>query len=85
MTSRGITPETRISLKASQFWSIVVVIAGAAGVLSNLFVSQVQLRKDHDEEVAERRAADKDMAEALTKHADIMREITREIDRLGRD
>jgi len=74
-----------VSLKASQFWGIIIVIGGAAGWLSSQDAAHGQLRKDHEKEVQERREADKNMADALTKHADIMREITREIDRMGRD
>lgn len=79
--SRAITPETRVSLKAGQFWGLIVVVGGAAGWLSTQSAALASLRNDHDREVLERQEADRGILASQERITEMLCELTRELDR----
>ncbi len=85
MKVNPITPDTKIALRASQFWGLMtgfaVVIGGATMWMTTQTTELRALRRDHDREVQDRSAADNMLAETLKEQAAIMRDITRELDR----
>lgn len=76
MSSRTtISPETRVSLKASQFWAIVITVGGAAAYMTAQSTTLATLRRDHDEEVEARMLADKEILADQKELAKIMLEL----------
>mgnify|MGYP000888571337 CR=1 FL=1 len=70
-----LSPETRVSLKASQFWAIVVTVGGAAAYMTAQSSSLATLRRDHDAEVEARMTADREILADQKELAKIMLEL----------